>query len=197
MLLVCKLRTSPTMLSLRLLLIAGISSFAGCSAADEPLNFDDDRSDQVIDYLLPEAPTDIALGSEVIGAIVYGRCETGDSTEVIEINCGTPWSEVSWFKISAEAIASVREMGQSVLVLDFGVTPQEDITDRLRVSVHEVNIEGQTRKLASEDLILDGESMRVSLESNLDHYIYVARGGTPLTSTRTAEFSLTTSTGSE
>ncbi len=164
---------------------------------DEPVGFDNDRSDQVTDYFLPEAPTDISLGEKISASIVYGRCEEGDSTEVIEINCGTPWSEVGWFKISAEAITGIRELGDSVLVLDFGVAAQETITDRLRVSVHEVNAEGQTHKLASEELVLDGDTVRVLLESDLDHYIYVARGGTPLTSTRTAEFTLTTSTATE
>ncbi|MBL4633049.1 MAG: hypothetical protein JKY56_04210 [Kofleriaceae bacterium] len=175
----------------------GISLFTACSSMDEPVGFDDDRSDQVIDYFLPEVPTDIVLGEEIEASIAYGRCVTEGSTDVIEINCGTPWSEVGWFKISAEEIAGVRELGDSVLVLNIGVAPQEAVTDRLRVSVHEVNAEGLTHKLASEELVLDGETIRVLLENDLDHYIYVARGGTPLTSTRTAEFTLMVSTATE
>lgn len=186
------------MLFLRSLMILGLGFSAACSSGDEEMiGQDDDRADQVIDYLLPDSSTNISIGDRFEGAITYGRCEVGESTEPIEINCGTPWSEVTWLQVSAADIALSREMGKPLLKLDLGLTEPNEFINRLRVSVHAVNAEGQTRKIASDDIFVDGESLEVFLADDLDHYIYVARSQVSLTSTRTVEFSLSVTTAEE
>lgn len=160
--------------------LVGFVIVAGaCASADAPFDdsgFEDvgDNSDVVIgdiEWRLRAIPDAVDLGAAKFDAVEFGQCESvePDSPDTdIEISCTNPWAEVAWYVVPAEQLS----VGQT-LTVSFGDLKENN---RVRASIHEVSETGETRKLATHPMLLSGDSIEATIDAQLDHYIYVARG---------------------
>jgi hypothetical protein len=124
-----------------------------------------------VDWHPWEEPVQIGLDEPVSGEVAYGQCVHVEPEEGVDIaiECGTAWSEVAWYVVSAETLA---EAGGNELVVRFAT---EQVA---RGSIHAVSPDGGKKKLAVQQSLLDGDELSAPIDEGYAYYVYVARGRT-------------------
>jgi hypothetical protein len=153
-------------------------------ACSSPKEAEEERGSETR-YEMPANPTDLLLETEQQASIAYGRCAGED------FECGTPWAEVAWYRLSAETVAAEWGRSGSELRMRIDVATAEDmITDPLDVTVFEVLDDGSQRHIGQEAPILDRSLVEIELQNNREHHVFITRYNVPHLGTRVAEFSL-------
>lgn len=156
----------------------------GACAVDEVSMSSDEKADssQVIAYHRPDAPTMIEFSTAEAAptsshSIAFGHCETpteGDDG-AINIDCNEKWSELAWLSISKETSEGLIAKGATSLSLDVSVTTSTADTDSVRLSVHAIDANGRSFKIASEGNVFDGDAIAVDLDI-AEYHVFMARG---------------------
>lgn len=156
---------------------------AACGSSEDQTAPDEEQADsnEVIEFRLPDAPTEVSLESGVLTAmgqsIAYGHCDpsTTDDTGAITINCPQKWSEVAWFRISRADVEELIASGNGGLDFTLDVRDTTLYGDTVRFSVHEVAEDGSKRKVLSQPNLAHEATESIALDA-IAYEIYVARG---------------------
>ena len=130
-----------------------------------------DATAVAVDWIPWEEPVTLALDEPASAEVAYGQCVSVEPEEGVDvaIECGTPWSEVAWYVLSADALA---EGGGDELVVRFAT---EDVA---RGAIHAVSPGGEKKKLAVGQSLFDGDELNAPVLEGYDYHVYVARGRT-------------------
>ena len=161
-----KLRTAILTLTLGLSTVAcvgGEGDDVGSSSAD--------ATAIAVDFFPWEEPVEMQLDEAASGEVAYGQCEQVEPEEGVDMafQCGTAWSEVAWYVVPAAALT---EAGGDELVVRF------ETAQVARGSIHAVGPDGDKKKLAVQQALLDGDTLSAPIHEGYDYYLYVARGRT-------------------
>ncbi len=166
----------------RLALIALLS--LGACAVEDGLEASDERADQgeVIAYQRPDAPTmiefsDSESASKSPHSIAYGHCSAPQEEDdgSITIDCNEKWSELAWLSISRDMSQGLVARGGTKLSFDVSVRSSTADNDSVRLSVHSVDENGNSVKVASVGNVFDGDAIAVDLDA-AEYHVYMARG---------------------
>ena len=147
-------------------------------------------------------PLDLAPWAPASATLAYGQCEQVEPSRddvTVEINCGMPWSDVAWYRISptlpvaapdgqqGEAGADDTEPpaggvapNPTEMAVTFSFPDSENNPPRVRGSIHKVLPEGRTQKIIARSWLDDGDQLTAPIDGSgadaPEYYLYVARG---------------------
>jgi hypothetical protein len=156
----------------------------GACAVDDGSMSSDEKADisEVIAYHRPDAPTMIEFSATEAApmsshSIAFGHCETpveGDDGS-INIDCNEKWSELAWLSVSTDMSKGLIAKGATKLSFDVAVKNSTADTDSIRLSVHAIDENGRSFKVASEGNVFDGDAIAVDLDI-AEYHVFMARG---------------------